>query len=249
MYYYIMEPAGRKMELWQDKVKDILGDLGIAGETVVPTAARSIEELTSLGIVKGYTTIVAVGSEKLVNRVITAIMNQKNARDVVLGIIPENYNSLLAKYVEVSNLNEACDSLKYRKLKTIDLCSVEPNRYFITQAKIESQKTAYAYLTLDDIKAGLNFNKIVIKPGLDILIEDLSVKKPTIKFFGRLFGKKETDIYSSHFRSKTVKIETPDVSLSVEVDNDIISKTPISCQNRSKVLKLITKRDTIKSKE
>ena len=42
MYYYIIEPPKGKIINRPEKIKDILGDLGIAGETVSPNAARSI---------------------------------------------------------------------------------------------------------------------------------------------------------------------------------------------------------------
>ena len=134
-----MEPAGNKAS-WQEKVKDTLGDLGIAGETVFPSPARTIEELASLGILKGYSTIVAVGSEKIVNKIVTALINQKSNKDTVLGVIPEDYTSKIAKRIGVSDYKEACQALKYRKLETVDACCIEPNKYFMTEAVIDSVK-------------------------------------------------------------------------------------------------------------
>jgi len=250
MYYYIMEPAGRKELVWQERVKSILGDLGIAGETVSPSPARTIEELASLGIVKGYSTIVAVGSENIVDKIVTALINQKGNKEVVLGIIPENYNSAMARMLGVSDLRDACNTLKFRKLSTIDACFIEPNKYFLTEAIIESHRTIDSYLILDNIKAGLPFNRIIIKPGLKITIEDNSLQKDSPnKLLGWLFGKKQTGINNSFFRSKNLKIETINTNIPVKVDDEVIAKTPIVCRNRSKVLKIIVARDTINLKE
>lgn len=251
MYYYIMEPAGRKSALWQEKVKNILGDLGIAGETVMPSAARTIEELASLGVVKGYSTIVAVGSEKIVDKVVTALINQQGSQDVVLGIIPENYNSTMAKKIRVNDVYDACNTLKYRKLEIIDVCHISPNKYFLTEAVLESQKSVDAYITVGEVKAGLPFNKITIKPGLKIFIEDANSHQGTKnKLLGWLFKPKEKkDIYSSFFHSKKIEIETLDVTLPVKVDEEVIAKTPIICSNRPKALKIIVARDTISMKE
>lgn len=250
MYYYIMEPAGRKELVWQERVKSILGDLGIAGETVTPSPARTIEELAALGVVKGYSTIVAVGSENIVDKVLTALINQKGNKDTVLGIIPQNYNSALARKLNISDLKEACNALKYRKLETIDVCFIEPNKYFLTEATIETQKSVDAYISLDQIKAGLVFNSLSIKPGLEIKIVDNSLQRSSSgKVWGWLFGQKKPEINNSFFKSKMLKIETPDNSLAVKVDGEVIAKTPIVCRNRSRALKIIVARDIIKTKE
>jgi len=247
MYYYIMEPAGGKAVAWQERVKTILGDLGIAGETVTPSPARTIEELASLGVVKGYSTIVAVGSEKLVNKIVTTIINQKESQEIVLGIIPDNYESSLAKKIRVKDLKDACETLKYRKLETISACFIEPNKYFLTEASIDSNHPVDAYLTTPFIKAGLPFNKITIRPGLKINIFDTSSKRSGNKLFGWLFGGKaqNNDVYSSFFHTKRLKIETLDQTLPVKVDDEVISKTPIICENRPKALKIIVARDII----
>lgn len=249
MYYYIMDPAAGKAVQWQEKVKSILGDLGIAGETVTPSPARTIEELASLGVVKGYSTIVAVGSQNLVNKIVTTLINQKEAQNTVLGIIPENYESTIAKRIRVKDLKDACDTLKYRKLETFDACFIEPNKYFVTEAVIESRKPIDAYLTTPHVKAGISFNRFVIKPGLKINIYDSNTKEGSKKgIFGWLFGKKEeSDIYTSFFQTNKFKLEVLDQTLPVKVDDYVISKTPIVCTNKNKALKIIVARDIIES--
>lgn len=253
MYYYIMEPNGAKTAAWQEKIKDILGDLGIAGETVLPTPARTIEELASLGIMKGYSTIVAVGSEKIVNKVVTAIVNQNSNKDVVLGVIPDNFDGVLARQIGVRDLKDACQALKFRKLAAIDLCQIEPNKFFLTEAVIESSRATDAYLTLDQIQAGLPFNKIIIRPGLKIEIYDQSqqIVNKFKKFWSWLIKKPydEKDIYTSLFHSKKLKLETLGRILSVKVDGETLTKTPMVCVARPKGLKLVVARDTIGSKE
>lgn len=251
MYYYIMEPPRGKTAVWQEKVKDILGNLGIAGETVSPSSARTIEELASLGVVKGYSTIVAVGSEGLANKVVSAIINQKDKADVVLGVIPNDFNSLIAQKIGVKDLLEACEALKFRKLKTTDACLIEPNKYFLTEAVIESS-TAEMYLTLDTVKAGLPFNKMVINPGIELTVYDHSSQnQSTAKFFNWILGRQEErkDIYTSFFHSKKIKIEVLGKNIPVKVNDETVARTPIICQNRPRVLKIIVARGNISSQK
>lgn len=248
MYYYILEPASKKSESFQEKVKNFLGDLGIAGETVMPTPARSIEELASLGIVKGYSTIVAVGSEKLVNKIATAIINKKENNDVVLGVIPDDFNSPIAKKIHVKDLKDACETLKYRKLETTDACFIEPNKYFLTEAVIEYPKPTESYILSADVQFSAVFNRITIRPGLTLSIEDSLSREIKKSFLSFLFAQKEEkDVQSSFFHAKRFQIETPNQVVPIKADGEIIAKTPIIIQNRPKVLKIIVARDIITS--
>ncbi len=244
-----MEPPKAKIISRQEKIKDILGDLGIAGETVSPSAARTIEELAHLGIIKGYSTIVAVGPESLVNRVITVLATQKEAPEVVLGIIPDDFNSQIAKKIGVKDLHSACEALKNRKLDTIDLCFLEPNKYFLTDGIVETFFNSDVYFSMDNLKGRASTHKIIIKPGLEVFFYDKTLKgKPLTSFWHWLFGKRQKDIYSSYFETKRLRIESQN-SLSLKVSGQTIAKTPITLHNRSRSLKIIVARDRIKEEK
>ena len=247
MYYYIIEPLKGKLASRAEKIKDILGDLGIAGETVSPSAARTIEELTHLGVIKGYSTIVAVGSESLTNKVITALAIEKTVNEIVLGIIPDDFNSAIAKKIGVSDLKSACETLKFRRLSTIDICLIEPNKYFITSAEIFSHKNTEIFFSFDKLKGRALADSITIDPGLTLFFHDRNLEGgPSIRFVNWLFGKKREDIFSSFFKAKRIRIETENTNLSIRVSGEIVAKTPATFHNRSKVLKIIVARDKIK---
>ena len=244
-----MEPPKGRVASRQEKIKDILGDLGIAGETVSPSAARTIEELAYLGIVKGYSTIVAVGSEALTNKVITAIVGRKDAKDVVLGVIPDDFLSKLAKLTGVTDLYSACQALKFRRLKTVDVCLVEPNKYFITEAIIETFRNHSLYFSIEKLKGKALTNRVVIEPGLKVAVYDKTfIGKTPSRFFNWLFGRKEKDIYTSFFYPKKIRLEA-EGSLSLKVSGETISKTPVTLHNRSRILKIIVARDIIREKK
>jgi len=248
MYYYIMEPPRRGLSSWQEKIKTILGELGIAGEMVSPSSARTIEELTTLGIVKGYSTIVAVGSEKVANEVASAIIKHKETEnsDSVLGFIPDDYESPLAELIGVKDFKEACNALKFRKLETADTILIEPNQYILTELKIEESKPFKIDMAFDSFKLNFPANRIVIKPGLDIEINDLSWQnQPVVGFFNWLVGKKEKDIYSSFFTAESLKLGINSNPQEVKVGGVTINKTPIVLKNMPKALKIIVTRDTI----
>lgn len=251
MYYYILEPSkGKFIRNAQEKIKDILGDLGIAGETVTPSPARTIEELAHLGVVKGYSTIVAVGSEALVNKVITVLATEDTARETVLGVIPNDFTSFLAKRIGISDLPSACNALKYRKLETVNLCLIEPNKYFFTEAAIESRRNQEIFFSIDKLKGRALTKRVTIKPGLEISFYDESSEgKISSKFWRWLFGKKEKDIFTSRFFVKRIRFESERENLPIKVSGEIVAKTPATFQNRSRILKIIVARDRMMKKE
>jgi len=242
-----MEPPKGNLVKRQEKIKDILGDLGIAGETVTPSAARTIEELTNLGVMKGYSTIVAVGGESLVNKIINVLVTQKISKDTVLGIIPNDFESMLAKKINVADLRSACGALKFRKLETIDLCQIEPNKFFITQAVLENFRNRKILFGMETLSGTAQFNQIIIKPGLNIYIHDKTLEGNAFsRLFNWLLGKKENDIYSSFFKTKKIRFEAENANLAVKVSGETIAKTPVTLYNRPRVLKIIVARDKIK---
>ena len=194
MYYYIIEPSRGKFISKQEKIKDILGNLGIAGETVSANSSRTVEELTHLGVVKGYSTIVAIGSESLVNKVITILASEQLAKNTVLGVIPDDFNSALAQKIGVTDLNSACNILKFRKLESVGLCLIEPNKYFITEASIEKSRNTEIYFSLDQLQGKALAKKVSIKPGLEVTFFDENLEGSSSQKFTRwLFGKNQEE--------------------------------------------------------
>ena len=134
MYYYVFEQphssADRKVN---DKVKMILTDFGIAGEFCVSSPARSAEELVDMGLRKGMGTIVAVGSEDHINRVVSTIKTLERGlhRDIVVGAVPTNKESSLRERLRLQNIQEACEALKYRRFTTVDVGYIEGASYFL----------------------------------------------------------------------------------------------------------------------
>lgn len=244
-----MESPKAKIVSRQEKIKDILGNLGIAGETVVPSAARTIEELTHLGIIKGYSTIVAVGPESLVNKVITVLATQKEAKNVVLGIIPDDFNGQIAQKIGIRDVHAACNALKTRKLETIDLCLLEPNKYFITEGIIETFFNQEIYFSIDNLKGKALTNKVIIKPGLEVYFSDKALQGSPFSSFSRwLFGKKQQDVFSSYFKTKKIRVESQN-NLPLKVSGETIAKTPFNVHSRSRILKIIVSRDRIKQEK
>ena len=67
MYYYLVEPQRiHDGEVFLERLANLTTDLGIAGEMVVPSPAKPIAQLIDIGLTKGYTTLVCVGSDHFI---------------------------------------------------------------------------------------------------------------------------------------------------------------------------------------
>lgn len=244
MYYYIMDsPKNSSQKREQEKIKDALGFLGIAGETVTVSPARTVEELTNMGLAKKYSTIVAVGGDRLVNK-IAAMLQEK---DHVLGVIPLDASAEICNLIGTNNVKTACENLRFRKVKNVDLSYIEPNKYFLTNINIISSKPLNCQIEVDSCDFKATATSIILEPDLTLNLQDTSLAGGAFKkAFNWLFGQKTEDKNTSIFKGKRIKIDTSE-SLPVLVDSEVIAKTPIVVRVKPKVLKIISGRDKIEA--
>ncbi|MEI7616673.1 MAG: diacylglycerol kinase family protein, partial [Actinomycetota bacterium] len=134
MYYYIINPAagGGKINKIQEKLKERLSDLGIAGEFEKSTGPADIPKLTKIAISKGFKTIIAVGGDGTINEVINSLEDKDG---VALGIIPTGTTNELANLLGIHDWQSACAILAARKIEKVDLGKINDN-VFVTSASI-----------------------------------------------------------------------------------------------------------------
>lgn len=133
MYYYIINPAsgGGKINKVQDKLKERLKELGIAGDFAKSTGPGDIARLTKMAIDRGYKTIVSVGGDGTINEIINAIGDAP----VALGIIPMGSSNELANMLGITEWQMACNILAARKVEAVDLGRIN-DKLFVTAASI-----------------------------------------------------------------------------------------------------------------
>lgn len=257
MYYYIFEqPKGLSEKNLQKKIKDSVGLLGLAGETANVSPARSVEELVEIALAKEYNTIVAVGSDQLINK----IASQIQGREVVLGVIPIRTSNIVNKIIGLQTVEDACLALKKRFLKIVDLAYLYPNNYFLTKAEIVSVKPVEMEIEIDQFKVAINVTDIsVVSPAINTIrsvyseIEQSdnrlniyltnSQQQPydVVRFLQKIIGKDYLDVVSSVFRARKFIINST-TPVPVLIDGKIVDKTPVIFTTKPKALKIITSR-------
>src|SRR3990167_7897965 len=157
MYYYITEGARSREEARTlEREREILTNLGISGEFVTTSPARTVEELAELGVAKRYSTIVAVGSDRLVNQVATLLAGTP----YVFGALPIENPAALELTTGIATIEEAAQALKFRRVHLVSIARIEPNKFFLTETHIHVPNPIPVRLTLDSSMAELEATDI-----------------------------------------------------------------------------------------
>lgn len=246
MYYYIFEnPKNPNQRAFFEKLRDIAREFGIVGEVTQASPARSPEELTKMALEKSYNTIVAIGGDLHVNRIAAEIVRQNVNFQVALGIISTDPESMLYERWGFKKPEEACETLKYRKLEKFDVGLVEPDHYFLTSVKIECKRPSRITLEVDHWKADAIVDRVEVSGNLYILLERFYHEQSAIKqAVGWLVGKSSVQADRSVFRGRIIRIASSDPQ-SVLIDTQEITKTPISIYRKPNALNIITRRDRV----
>lgn len=242
MYYYILEaPTSRAAHRALDKTRTTITSLGIAGEFVTTTPTRSIEELAELGVTKKYSTIVAIGSEEFVNRLAMLLAGTP----YVFGAILLENQASFATINGANSIEEAAEALKYRRIKKVSVCRIEPNKYFLTRAKIDFGQTLAVRLTVNQAVIETACSDIAFSGSGIITIENrFTSNDPMKRAWNWLIGKELEKFNNSQFQGKKFSLEV-NGTYPVYVGKEVLAKTPLAAEVIPRCLKIICKRDKI----
>lgn len=121
-----------------------LTDLGLNGKIIRLGNIKNIKSAIQSEIRMGARTIIAVGNNQTVNKIIGAIIEIEpenvDAKKILLGIVPIGEGNSIAASFGIKNQSEACNILLARRVEKIDL-GLAGEYYFLNQATIQSAGT------------------------------------------------------------------------------------------------------------
>lgn len=121
-----------------------LTDLGLNGKIIRLSGIKNIKLTIQNELRLGAKTIVAVGNNQTVNKIIGAIIDTDIFSDfqkkTLLGIIPIGDDNSIAYSFGVKNYEEACNILLARRIEKIDL-GFAGQHYFLNHATISGEGT------------------------------------------------------------------------------------------------------------
>jgi len=256
MYYYIYDHflSHKKYDKTLAQIESKITDLGIKDRIIKMSILKSVKELVADALRKGASTIVAVGNDQTVNKVVNLIVGE----NVVFGIIPLGENNSIADFLGINNPMSACEIISARKIETLNLGEVN-NEYFINSIKIYEQKLVLECndkftitpLSNKNLISVYNFSPAVelnlkskkfFNPQdnfLEVVVESKNEK--ILNFFlNSLFKKEKIKLPESIFRVKKIAIKNLDQkSGSVVVDNFKVLKPPLNIKVSTEKLKII----------
>jgi len=130
VYYYILDQNTQPMEKFeklQTELQGLLAEFKVAGEAARVTPLRTVQELVDTASQRGAKTLVACGNDDTFNLMLAAL----KGRDFILGFIPFDENSNLAKILGIENVYLGVKTVAARRVEKIDLAKISGN-YFIS---------------------------------------------------------------------------------------------------------------------
>lgn len=218
-----------------------LTDLGLNGKIIRLGGIKNIKGTIQNEIKLGAKTIIAVGNNQTVNKIIGALVDTDLYSDfqkkTLLGIIPIGGDNSIAESFGIKNEEEACNILLARRVEKIDL-GLADHYYFLNQAAIES---AGAILEID------NYTMEIAEKGEVRIINLLSDRSENIKSNPRdgvldvYIKTKKND--QTYFNVKNLKINNPGHKL--VIDGVVELNTPTNIGIVKEMLGVIVGRDRV----
>ncbi|MEA2088832.1 MAG: diacylglycerol kinase family protein [Patescibacteria group bacterium] len=109
-------------------------DLGINGKIERASMLINPEKLILDNIKKGAKTIIAVGNDKTVDKIINIAATEK----ITVGIIPIGKKNKIAKTLGIPEGSLACDILSQRRVQNLDLIKIN-NKYYLSNLMINAK--------------------------------------------------------------------------------------------------------------
>lgn len=251
MYYYIFDVRKCKNRRQIEIIKDYLSELGISGEFVIPDRIRPAKDLAEQGVFKGYSTIVAIGSDDLVDEVAAVMLSKQQA----FGILPLKASDNIMKTIGVNSWEEAATSLRYRKVTDTRVGILNEQHVFFSYCEIDLERPATVTLEFENFIAQAKARELYISnnmPGfkkkdplkLDVIMRSVDPKSTTLwgklkRIVGTTPGIKEKDL--TLVQTDGLRLFSPR-QLSIMVDGRAYAKTPATFGISQKTIRLITKK-------
>jgi len=247
MYFYIYDSflSDKKYESTLARVEARLLELGINGKIEKLTILKNLKEMVQDALKKGAKTLVVVGDDTTLSKVISYVAPHKKA---TLGYIPVGPEKKIAELLGIPSGEAACDVLSKRIVHKFDLGKVN-KKYFLFNLDIAKKKnvkiecdgnyTIEAITPDSSLKIcnlGLLEEETYFNPGDGLLEAVVLDKKSGWNIFKSSFKK------DSVFPIKKAKIKCHTECVSLVADGETIIKTPATVSVVPKRLNIIVGR-------
>ncbi|MFH0853815.1 MAG: diacylglycerol kinase family protein [bacterium] len=236
MYCYLHDAFLRdhRYESQINKIENRLAELGLQGKTERLTILKNMREIVQDAIKKGVDTIVAVGDDSTISKLLSLIAE----KNITLGIIPMGPKQSITQMLGIPGGPAACDTLSKRIVKRLDLGKIN-GHYFLRSLEISKSNVMLESDRGYQISAVAGENEIRITnlPASSQEIGDSNpedgfleaIVQPTkqrgfLPMFRRQFSR------ASVFPLRRVRITCSNECVPLLVDNETVIKTPAAVE-------------------
>ncbi len=233
-----------------NRIEVRLAELGLSGKTERLTILKNIKEIVDSAIKRGVDTIVAIGNDQTISKIVNLVAGSKTT----LGVIPIGEPQAVAGLLGIPSGEAACEILSKRIVHRLDLGRVN-NRYFLRTLEVSGatailESEAGYQISTNDPSGRIsiaNFGPRSVlesQAGLadpsDGRLEAVVVSSEPRRW-ARLIRSKR--IRPSIFPVKKVRVTCPTASLSLVIDGEAVVKTPATVEVAPGQLKVIVGRN------
>jgi hypothetical protein len=251
MYYYIFDIKQCKNKAQAERIKDYLSELGIGGEYVFPSQARTAKELVNDALGRNFSTIVAIGSDNIISEVAQELVGGKAA----FGILPINASDSINDLISGRDWRQAAKNLRFRKIKECFLGCFENGHHFLTSTELSINSPINLTLEFDDFIAQSRTSKITVsnlsgEPSDQdpvLKIEMVSENQAEGNIIGKIFryldsASKNPELKKSLFFCHRLRIFSQKKANFI-INNQAVAATPQLITISRKKLRLIVNRE------
>ena len=236
MYCYLYDDyiqGNKRFEKELALIENRLTDLGINGKISRLALFRNAEEMIRDEIDKGVTTVVVLGNDDTVRKILNVIVESQ----VVFGMIPVGPKNHLAELLGIPEGVAACDILSARRVEKIDVGTIN-GRKFITGISVPHFR---AEITFEE--------KFRVFPTANAELEVRNLSNASSPIDGMLQAVIRADVKRGIFQrttkeesilplqSMTLRSEKP---IQVFADGELMEGTRFDISVESKKMRVIT---------
>ncbi len=243
MYCYIYDAflRDKRYETTIARIESRLLDLEIQGKAEKLTILKSMKELVDGAIKRGAKTIVAIGDDQTVSKIISIVAD----KEMTLGMIPIGDHHRIADFLGIPRAEKACDVLSARIVEQLDLGKAN-NAYFLSFLDIPAAK---------ELRIECDEGKFVIEPsdgnhGISVYNFGAGGHDPRDGILELVIRRQEAPSGASHFFKKSgaeqsifplrsMLIKSSRASLPAYADGQTVVKTPLTVTVVPKKLRVI----------
>lgn len=224
VYDDFLDKYKKKVRIIEEK----LNELKLQGKIIYLKDVKNLKDSLNSEIQMGAKTIIAVGDNQTVNKIVNILANVSDK--IPVSIIPVGKNNSISESLGILNEKDACCILSSRRIEEIKLAQAS-STFFINKAQIRNKDTK---IFVD------NSYEIIPQKNGDCFVFNLPPQK---QLFENIHINPQDDILNiyiesgsknkTHFLSKDIEIRNEKANLILDDSSEIPCPSKISISDKS----------------